>query len=252
MDFVWQYIYGPSAFRKLGTFNELEYSIKSVMQNVKDARCIVVGDEPRVSMDVIHIPGPPQVTDDPVSRQKQHVDKIYKMTEMANNPIIGDEFVLMYDDVFIMQPTTIEELKINWARAEIVYMEDYLKSGIRKGDYSYRKIWRSTYEFIKMDRARRGEKTYDWETHTPRYLEKAKLKALLDEYDLLNMPMIVTALYDGLHAHNTQIINSDIQADLWTHKPGMDFDKELSKQYLNIYDDVIVPEFIEKMKKKLA
>jgi len=244
MDFVWQYIHGPSAWRKMGLFNELEYSIKSVTQNVKDARCIVVGDDP--GLDVIHIPGPARVDEHP-SKQQQHVDKFYKMQAMLDSDLVGDEFVLMYDDMFILQPTTIEELKINWAKSEVTIIDDYLKSDIRTGSLSYLRIWRATYEFIKMWRDIKKQKTYDWESHTPRYIEKEKLAETLGHFDVHN-PKIVTGLYDGFFADNTKLLEEDTLSDLWTHKPGMDFNKEFSRRYLNIYDNVIVPEFVDKMK----
>ena len=245
MDFVWQYVYEPSFFRKAGIFNEIEYSIKSVRKNFPDCRCFVVGDDP--GFDTIHIPSPPQVKG-PQSTQPQHVDKLQKMSIMANHPDINEEFVLMYDDIYLMKPTTVDDLKINWARAEVGSIAEYLKSGIRTGDRSYRNVWRDTYEYIKMVRYENGEKTYDWETHTPRYLEKTKLKGVIKKIDPLN-PVIVTALYDGYYAHNTKIIDETVQTDIWSHTPGMDFEKLLDVQYLNIYDNVIVPEFIEQMKK---
>ena len=103
-----------------------------------------------------------------------------------------------------------------------------------------------------MMRMGRGEKTYDWETHTPRHVNKAKFLDMISRYDFAINPMLPMGIYDGLYADNTQIINSDIQADLWTHKPGMDFDKEFAKNYMNIYDNVIVPEFVDKMKQHMA
>jgi len=250
MDFVWQYIYEPSAWRKMGIFNELEYSIRSVLHNVKDARIIVVGDKPPVSMDVIHIPGPPQVKQSPSCSLEKSctIDKLNKMIAMANSDEVGDEFVLMYDDMFIMQPTTVEDLKINWVKSEITNIEEYLKSPVRTGDTSYKRVWLSTYEFIKMIRDSEGKKTYDWEAHTPRYFVKEKLKDILNKFDLISNRKLAPAIYDCYYAENSQIITTDVQSDLWTHKPGMDFDELLSKQYLNIYDNVIVPEFIEKMK----
>jgi len=245
MDFVWQYAYDLSFYKKAGIFNEIEYSIKSVRKNFPDCRCFVVGDDP--GFDTIHIQAPPQVTG-PNSEQPQHVDKINKMTVMANHPEINEEFVLMYDDIYLMKPTTVEDLKINWARQEVANIYDYVKSKTRTGDRSYKNIWSTTYEYIKMIRYEKDEKTYDWETHTPRYLEKTKLRGILKKIDPMN-PMIVTALYDGYYAHNTKIINTDVQTDIWTHTPGMDFEKLLDVQYLNIYDNVIVPEFINQMKK---
>lgn len=252
MDFVWQYLYKDSFWGRSGIFNELEYSIKSVKKFGPDPRCIVVGDKPPVSFgDIIHIPAPPFPEQHP-SKQRQTVDKTNKMEVMATHPDIGDEFVIMYDDVFLLKPTTVDDLKINWARQEITYIEEYMQSGKRTGDRSYREMWRSTYEFIKMIRDEREQKTYDWETHTPRYFEKSKLNDLFRKFDFEYNPKLVQALYDGFHAHNTQIINDEIQTDLWSHEPGMDFVKLLDVQYLNIYDNVIVPEFVEQLKKILV
>jgi hypothetical protein len=252
MDFVWIYVHGPSAWRKIGLFNELEYSIRSVKKNCKDARCIVVGDTPEVSFDdVIHITGPPRHEQGNVAEMTM-TDQINKFIEISNNPEISDEFVLMYDDIFILKPTTVDELKINWARQEVTDIDQYLTSKTRGGSNSYKKQWRYTYEFIKMIRSSDGKKTYDWETHTPRYFDKEKLRTLLDKWDLKANEMLTQALYDCYHAENTEIINAEIQTDLYTHKPGMDFDKLLDVQYLNIYDNVIVPEFIETMKRLLG
>ena len=39
----------------------------------------------------------------------------------------------------------------------------------------------------------------------------------------------------------------ELQSDIWSHEPGMDFDVEFSKKYMNMYDDVIVPDFLDKM-----
>ena len=80
------------------------------------------------------------------------------------------------------------------------------------------------------------------------YFEKEKLRVMLDKFDLRTNPMLPAGIYDCFHADNTQIITEEIQTDIWTHKPGMDFDKLLDVKYLNIYDNVIVPEFMDKMK----
>jgi len=250
MDFVWQYIYGDSAWRRIGLFNELEYSIRSVKKNFQgDYRLFVVGDEPPIShKDVIHIKGYPRVDRHP-SQQRQTVDQFFKKKAMVESDLIGENFVMMYDDMFILQPITEHDLKINWALAEIDIIEDYMRSPIRKGDITYLRVWKDTYEGIKMMRDLKGLKTYDWETHTPRYFNKEKLKKIIDSVDFEKNPKIVSSIYDGLYAENTQIITDEIQSDMWSYKPGLDFDKEFSKIYMNIYDDVIVIPFIDHMVK---
>ncbi|MCP3893411.1 MAG: hypothetical protein GY706_02085 [Bacteroides sp.] len=158
----------------------------------------------------------------------------------------------MYDDIFILQNTTVEDLKINWARCEVTNIDEYLQSKMRTGTTGYKASWKTTYEFIYMLRSGMGKKTYDWETHTPRFFNKSNLKDMLDRYDFSTLQMMPQAIYDGFHADNTQIITSEIQSDMWSHKPFMDFGKEFAKNYMNIYDNVIVPEFIEHMKEKFG
>lgn len=255
MDFVWQFIVKDSAWYKMGIFNELEYSIRSVIKYYHgDYRLIVVGDKPDVSMDVIHIPGYPRYEQHPSGRAgyRQHVDQYFKKLAMVESDLIGDEFVVMYDDMFLLQPTTKDDLKINWAKAEVDVIDDYLRSDIRRGDLSYKRIWRSTYEGVKMIRDFKGLKTYDWETHTPRYFEKEKLDKILHTFDFINSPRIVSGIYDGMYAENTQIITPEIHSDLYTDNHNIDLDKEFEKCLMNIHDNAIVSDLIKHMEQKFG
>lgn len=249
MDFVWVYVFDDSASYKKGIFDELEYSIRSVEKNYQgDYRLFVIGDKPNIPHEgVIHIPGHPRATSFHTKAANVTVDQYYKFKAAVESDLIGDEFVIMYDDVFILKPTTDDDLKINWARAEIDSIDEYCHSPIRSGTLSYLRIWKDTYSGIKMLRDFRGLKTYDWETHTPRYVEKDKFKAVLDSADYAKNPKLLTAIYDGFHAENTQIITKEIQSDMWTHKPDLDFDLEFSRHYMNIFDEVIVKEFVDRM-----
>ena len=252
MDYVWQFLFEPSYYRKSGLFNELEYSIRSVKKNAPPGRYFVVGDKPRVSHeDVIHIPVEPCLLGNSVI-ERHCSDTHNKMKTMAYSEEIGDEFVLMCDDNFIMQPTTVEDLKINWAKAEVKSIDMYLKSPFRTGTLTYRKTWRASYETIKVMRDIKGEKTYDWETHTPRYIVKAKLKHIIDTINFSGSSLQVLGMYDGFYADNTQIITPEVQSDLWTYTPGMDMEALLDKQYLNISDGAITPKFINIMEEKFG
>jgi len=240
MDFVWPYIYGPSFFRKGGIFNELDFSIRSVRKNYPDARCIVVGDDP--NLDVIHISCP---YIDSTKYNFRERDVIYKFKTIANSDEIGDEFVLMCDDLYILQPIDYEEIKKSYGRAEITSIPDYLRK--RKGSMDYKSAWRATYEYVVTIRYTKGLKTYDWETHLPRYMIKSRVKFIMDTFDLEQNPRLVMGLHDGYEVEKTELIPEGLQADLWTHKPGMSFDDELAKKYMNLYDDAIIPELIGKM-----
>ena len=247
MNYVWLYAHGESAWRKIGLFNELEYSIRSVQKNAPPGRYFVVGDKPEVSMDVTWIDSPRvAMGDHPHSRG--HLDKQAKFRKIINSPEIGEDIVIMCDDIFILKPQTEEDLKINWAKTEVTYIPDYLRSEMRTGTVPYKQNWKATYDFIFMIRAGNRKKTYDWETHTPRFVEKSKFKDMLERYDFTTNPMFPISVYDGLYAENSQIMPEGMQADLWSHTLGMDFDPYFECTYMHIYDNIIVPEFVQKMK----
>ena len=243
MDFVWVYISKDSSFHKVGLFNELEYSIKSVKKMYQgEARCFVVGDDPK--LDVNYIPVDKYVGG---HSQYRHMDQMKKM-DMLWDSDVNEEFVLMYDDIYLLQPTTKEELQITYGCAEVTDVYGYIKT--RKGTGGYKRLWTSTYDYIKTFRDVKGLKTYDWETHLPRFMLKSKLKHLIDTLNLRNTPKLAYSLYAAYYSDETTIMPPSLQSDLWTHKPGMDFDAEFDKKFMNIYDNVIIPEFVDKMKAK--
>jgi len=243
MDFVWIYVVGESSFHKCGIFNELEYSIKSVRKFYQgEARCFVIGDDPK--LDVNYIPSPKYSGG---NTQPRHQDQMLKFDKLWDSDI-NEEFVLMYDDIYLLQPTTKEELQITYGRSEVDDVYEYIKT--RKGTGGYKRLWTSTYDYIKTYRDSNGLKTYDWETHLPRFMLKSKLKHLIDTLKLRNVPKISTSLYSAYYSGETVIMPDDLQSDLWTHKPGMDFEAEFDKKFMNIYDNVIIPEFVDKMKAK--
>lgn len=243
MDFVWIYIENESYSYKAGIFNELEYSIKSVQKFYQgDVRCFVIGDDPK--LDVVHIPVEKY---NGASPQPRHMDQIKKL-DMLWDSDVNEEFVLMYDDMFILQPTTKAELQTVYGLSEVNDVYEHAKT--RQGTTLYRRLWLSTYDYIKTYRDSKGLKTYDWETHLPRFMLKSKLKGLINRLNLRNTAKLSYSLYAAHYTKEAIIMPDDLQSDLWTHKPGMDFDKYLSRKYLNIYDNVIVPEFVTKMKER--
>ena len=245
MDFVWIYAKKFSAWHKMGIFNELDYSIRSVKKNYQgEARCFVVGDDPGLP-GVTHVKAPPLVTNDPITRQPVNLDLLNKLDTIINFSGISEEFILMYDDIFILQPTTKEELQISYGRAEVKNPVEYIVK--RLGGRPYKQLWVSTYDYIVPFRLLKGLKTYDWETHLPRFIEKSKMDWLIKGLNLRDIPKIPTSLYSAYYTEVTELVTPELQSDIWTHTPGMDFDKEFSKKYMNMYDDVIVPAFLEKM-----
>lgn len=248
MDFVWPYVRSMSSWDKSGLLNELEYSIKSVRKFYKGkTRCFVIGDDPK--LDVIHLEAPPRV-EIHTSNQPRYIDQTRKAWAVVNNKEIGDEFVWMYDDIYFLQPISAKEIKISYGRKEITCIDEYMKE--RLGDNGYKRIWRSTYDYVKMMRDGKGQKTYDWEAHMRRYMIKDKLKWIIKTFDLTNTAKLTSGIYDGHFNTKTTVIDEMTQADLWTHTPKTDLELEFTKKYMNIYDDAIIPELVERMKAHMA
>lgn len=245
MDFVWIYVKKFSSWYKSGQFNELDYSIKSVRKNYQgDVRCFVVGDDP--GLDVIHVKAPPVVIEDTTHKQPQHWDLNNKFDAILDSEV-GEEFVLMYDDIFMLKTTTKEEIMKTYGRCEVDNPEEYIRHN-RHGGSPYKRLWLTTYNYIKPFRDLKGLKTYDWETHLPRFLLKTKLNEVIDGFLLRKLPKIHTSLYSAHHGGETFLMPEGFQSDIWTHTPGMDFEKEFACHYMNIDDNVIVTEFIKRMK----
>jgi len=253
MDFVWFYAEKFSAWHFTRQFYELDYSIRSVRKNYRgDVRCFVIGDDPK--LDVIHLKAPPTVADDQSLQQPRHMDNMLKCKVLLESEI-NEEFVLMYDDIYLLKPTTREEIMTTYGLSEVGDPNGYIK--IRGGGTPYKKLWVSTYDYIKTYRDIKGLKTYDWETHLPRFQEKTKLKWIIETLNLMNIPRIFTSLYSAYPREpwkenspfmETTIMPEGFQSDMFTHTPGMDFDKEFACHYMNIGDGIIIPEFMDRMK----
>lgn len=244
MDFVWFYAKRFSSWDKAGYFYELDYSIRSVRKNYQgDVRCFVVGDDP--GLDVIHVQAPPVVMVDKVTEQPRQKDHVNKYDTVLNTPEINEQFVLMWDDIYILKPTDEKEIRKTYGRCEITDPYEYIKT--RSGGRPYKRLWLATYEFLFADLKRKGKKLYDWENHMPRFMEKSNLSKLMDDYFVRDIPKLVTGLYMAYYGGETTIMPDGFQADIYDHFPGLDFDKAFEAHHMNIGDNVIIPELVDRM-----
>jgi len=232
MDFVWIYAHPFSYYAKSGLWNEIEYSIKSVRQYYPGAVCWVVGDDP--GFDVRHIPSNRIETHQ--SNVPIDMDVIKKFRAIFDSEI-GDDFILMYDDIFLLQPLTREDFDITYGRCKVEDVETYQRPWSR----SYRMLWQKTYRVIKEI----TDEVYDWETHLPRLYNKGKLKQVLDAYCCDTIPYIATSLYAAQFATDTVIIDSSVQLNLLN---SQQIEYDFSSKFLNIMDESITVEFKEKMR----
>jgi len=243
MDFIWIYRASPSYWHKSGIFNELEYSIKSVRKNYKgESNCIVVGDDPK--LDVQHIPC------EHIETSKygyyRHFDMIKKV-KTALSEVKNDEFVLMYDDIYLLKEVSKQDLQITYAKKQIYDLNEYVKT--RKGDNGYIRCWLSTYNRILEIR----DDLYDYETHLPRYFKTDQFNEVLERYKLDRVAYLVSSLYAALYSEVPEIITDKIQSHVVQDTPlHNDYDKAFSATFMNISDDGITQEFRDRMKKRFV
>ena len=251
MNFVWFYAKQFSSWDKSGYFNELDYSIRSVRKNYQgDVRCYVIGDVPIPVLDVIHIEAPPVVMVDKVTGQPRQKDHNKKYDVVLNTPEINEEFVLMWDDIYILKPTTRTQIATTYGRCEVTNPYEYIKT--RSGGRPYKQLWVATYEYILAYKKRQGLKMYDWEQHMPKFMEKGNLSKLMDDHYMRDIPKLVTGMYMAYYGGETTIMPEGFQADLYDHHPGLDFDKAFEAHHMNIGDNVIVPELVDRMIKRFG
>jgi len=238
MDFIWIYIKGPSYFGKSGVFNELEYSIKSVRKNFKgDARCIVVGDDP--GLDVIHVPC--TAVESSKLGYYRHFDMLKKI-QTALKTIKSKDFVMMYDDIFILNPISKQQLKKIYAKERIIDINEYMDR--RKGDPSYKRCWASTYNRIAEFR----EDLWDFETHLPRYFKVNNLISIIERYRLEKVAYLVSSLYAAEYCEKPILITDKIQRNIIQDTPlHNEYDKDFNAMFLNVSDEGITQEFRSRM-----
>lgn len=146
-----------------GDNEELRYSIRSAVKNLKHDNLWVVGGKPDwYTGKYIHVPQDGQKFDNARANMK----------EIVASPEISDNFILMNDDFFIM--SRVE--KIN------VYHGGLLVSRIRSLQARYRSssyitLLQRTYRFLR----RKGmSHPLDYSLHIPFVMNKKRLEPVLD------------------------------------------------------------------------
>lgn len=161
LQFVWCY------FDKPAKLDELRFSIRSVLQNYGGkAKITIVGDNPdwyqghRIEHDR-----------QPRGRgfERGLSDVLSKMSLISDHPEIDSEFVWMMDDLFMVKPTSRQQLKKGRAAGLI-------RSSRRN---RWARIKSETAERLRrLDLPRR-----DFGTHLCHYIEKHKLASIFETWN---------------------------------------------------------------------
>lgn len=161
---------------------EIIWSIKSVRKNLKHDNIYVVGDDPGVDGVIIIQPKKKWW-----SRLSKFHDQVNKYLTAAEHPDISEDFVVMNDDFFIMDP---------WK--PYTYHRGSLKKHIesRVAHDPYRRSLEATRRYLDAQ----GKSSLSYELHTPMVFNKHKLRSLLYSIDMgINPCYQIRSLYGNTY-----------------------------------------------------
>ena len=179
-QFVWPYWYGGAQG------DELRWSIRSVETFFQGrAKITIIGDKPDWYHG--HFIRKKRV---PKSRTNRAFrDMLGKVFYIASHAEIDAECVWMMDDIYFLRPFSLQDLKT--PRAE-------------PWRPSTGNSWQRRKTFTMETLAARGLSQHDYATHMPHWLEKAKLRAMFDDFNLHKNTMLWEVIYGNLYRENPQ------------------------------------------------
>jgi hypothetical protein len=172
MQFLYFYILGPD------NGEELRYSIRSVVQNFQgEARITIIGERPNwYNGHFIPLPSKKRRNE-----RDAFLDTQRKVVVASTHHEIDDEFAWIMDDVYILQPVTIEDLK--QPRVDPWYRV--------KSNKLWHRLIANTFAALKAN----GKPNHQYATHLPHHFEKQKLVELFRHYDYPKNLYIFENLY---------------------------------------------------------
>lgn len=170
---------------------ELIYSIKSVKKHLSDAEIHIIGDDPGFTDEQVTLHTPDSRDWQWYSPYHNVIRKVLAACDIA------DEFILMNDDFFIMEPLeAIPAVNMGKLLDHINY---------RRYD-SYTKAMRNTRNLL-LER-RLGE--VDYESHTPMLINSEKMRAaILSILPQLasSKSILIRSYYGNMYPHDSEQIN---------------------------------------------
>lgn len=190
--FVYVYVASPAKW------NELSVSIQSIRQNFRGAyKIFIVGDQPNIK-GIIHVP-----VEQIKGTGSKPRDAARKLHTIIDCPLINDDFVYCYDDVVLLKPITAD-----WFNKVIAidYVPDYVAYWGKAKGVIPDKGWRSLFGKTFMALSKKKLPSYNYETHLPRKLNKAKLNDTFAKFGSVCEDALFNSLYFNLHYQKPDIL----------------------------------------------
>lgn len=176
--------------------DELRYSIRSATKNLADLKNVAIcGDIPDwFTGDSIHSPKwtkRDNMREFRTRKWAKWIDSIVKLRRIIDDDRITDRFLWMYDDTFIVRPTSIADL-------ETPCVGGTLRTNERGN------LWRAARRRTAQALADRGLPRRDYSTHYPLVFTKSKLLQTIEEFECDTRPRVIESLYGNQHATRTR------------------------------------------------
>lgn len=165
--------------------DEIRWSVRSVEKHFSGrAECLIIGDRPPwYTGKTIHCH---RITSGHAFAHGLQ-DVLHKLRVACERPEVADEFVWMMDDVYLLRPTTLAELRT--PRAEVWR---------RSSSSGWRQIKTQTMDYL----ASIGATQHDFATHLPHVVAKDKLRSVLADH--CQIPRLWEVVYGNLHCVTPQ------------------------------------------------
>lgn len=182
-------------------WKELFFSVRSIQKYFKGKyKIFIVGDNPSLK-NVTHIPCN-RITG--VTNVKAF-DAVNKLLKICESELINDDFIYMYDDIIYLAPLKVINAKKVIAHNYVDNAGTYfLKSGV-KPDEIWIKFFENTINLLKQE----DLSTYNYETHLPRYLNKEKIKSIINKYKLEENALLINTLYFNNYHKKPDVLLKD-------------------------------------------
>lgn len=167
--------------------DELTYSLRSLC-NLPHERVFLVGGCPgNICKDkVIYIP-----TEQKGTKWK---NSMHNLRTVCADQRLSDDFILMNDDFFILQPVTVQDLNVYWGTMESVHELYQKKHGY---ETNWCKGMRETAELLKKHGI---SEPLCYDLHTPMVLNKRKFLSLFDIDGVKDIEVLhARSLYGNLY-----------------------------------------------------
>ena len=180
LDFVWVYWAGGAQN------DELRWSMRSVKRFYPNSTLWLVGDKPGwYAGNHIAVERVPQQS------RRGFRDVLNKIKTACEDSRIADDFIWMMDDIYLIQYVSAEEMKTPRYRGK----QHKRRVSSQKRSNGWLELKRESFNAIKE----KGLPTFDYCTHLPQYINKAKWLAMWDEFDFANRTLQWELCYGAMH-----------------------------------------------------